>query len=335
MKLLILAAASLAVVSCGSLSLEDLEFHAWKLKFGKVYRTLEEEAWRKDIWLSTRRRVLAHNILADQGIKTYRMGMNHFSDMDDEEHRSTVLLKSDMFLNETKTTALHGAHSSRQKGGTKLPESFDWRDKNCVTAVKMQGQCGSCWAFSTTGALESHTCIKYDHLPSLSEQQLVDCSKPYGTQGCHGGWMYEALQYVHENGGIDTEESYPYEGEESSCRFKQSGVGAKCDGYVTVTPRDELALQETVATVGPVTIAIDVYKDFWGYQSGIYDEPLCNQSSLLHAMLVVGYGSEDGQDYWLVKNSWDSTWGENGYIRMSRNKSNQCDIATYAYYPKM
>ncbi|XP_063039883.1 procathepsin L-like [Engraulis encrasicolus] len=335
MKLYIIAAACLAVVSCASISLEDLEFHAWKLKFGKKYHTVEEEAHRKDIWLSSRRRVLAHNILADQGISTYRRGMNHLSDMDDEEQRNMVLHKSAMLLNNTKVMAPQRTYSSRQRGGAKLPEAVDWREENCVTPVKMQGSCGSCWAFSTAGALESHTCIKHGYLPSLSEQQLVDCSKPYGTEGCNGGWMYEALAYVHDNGGIDTEDAYPYEGKDSDCRFDPSGVGAKCDGYVTVPHGDELALQEVVATVGPVTIAIDVVQSFYEYESGIYDEPLCSQTKSLHAMLVVGYGSEGGQDYWLVKNSWDTNWGDSGYIRMSRNKSNQCDIATYAYYPEM
>ncbi|XP_041964360.1 procathepsin L-like isoform X1 [Alosa sapidissima] len=335
MKLLIIAAASLAVVSCASLSLEDLEFHAWKLKFGKVYRTPEEEAQRKDIWLSTRRRVLTHNILADQGIKTYRMGMNHFSDMTREEHHNTVLLRSTILSNETKATRQRGASPSRQTGGTKLPSSFDWRKMGCVTGVKNQGPCGSCWAFSTTGALESHTCIKHGRLPSLSEQQLVDCSGSYGTKGCHGGWMYDAFNYIQANGGIDTEDAYPYEGQDLPCRFKPSGVGATCTGYVTVTPGDELSLQDTVASVGPVAVAIDVYNDFWAYESGVYNEPSCKETNLLHAMLVVGYGTQDGQDYWLVKNSWDSSWGEEGYIKMSRNKANQCDIASYAFYPQV
>ncbi|XP_076151640.1 cathepsin L-like peptidase isoform X3 [Alosa pseudoharengus] len=275
MRLLIIAAASLAVVSCASFSLEDLEFHAWKLKFGKVYRTPEEEARRKDIWLSTRRRVLTHNILADQGIKTYRMGMNHYSDMTREEHQNTVLLRSTILSNETKAARQRGASPSRQTGGTKLPSSFDWRKMGCVTGVKMQGACGSCWAFSTTGALESHTCIKYGRLPSLSEQQLVDCSGSYGPEGCHGGWMYDAFKYIQENGGIDTEDAYPYEGQDLPCRFKPSGVGATCTGYVTVTPGDELSLQDTVASVGPVAVAIDVYKDFWAYESECCDVQRC------------------------------------------------------------
>ncbi|KAL2098489.1 hypothetical protein ACEWY4_004969 [Coilia grayii] len=274
MKLLILAAASLAVVSCASLSLEDLEFHAWKLKFGKAYRTLEEEAWRKDIWLSTRRRVLAHNILADQGIKTYRMGMNHFSDMDHEEFLNAVLLRRTILSNETKTLTQQGIVHSRQTGGaiTKLPKSVDWREKSCVTPVKDQTQhCGSCWAFSTTGALESHTCIKYGKLPSLSVQQLVDCSKPYGNDGCKGGYIDRAYQYVIKSGGVDTEDSYPYEAQDDTCRFKRSTVAASSKGYASVRPPgDEGALQEAVAVKGPVSVAIDAELDFRYYHSGVH-----------------------------------------------------------------
>ncbi|XP_012692203.2 procathepsin L-like [Clupea harengus] len=337
MRLLIIAAASLAVVSCASLSLEDLEFHAWKLKFGKSYRSPKEEAQRKLTWLSTRPRVLAHNILADQGIKTYRMGMNQFSDMDNEEYRNTVLLRSTFLSNETKTLDQRGINTSRQKGGTKLPDSVDWRKKACVTFVKDQTHhCGSCWAFSTTGALESHTCIKYGRLPSLSEQQLVDCSRSYGNMGCNGGYIDLTYQYVIKSGGVDTEDSYPYQAEDDNCRFKPSDVGASCRGYTKVkTPGNESALQEAVANEGPVSVAIDAERDFRFYESGVYDEPSCSRTRLNHAMLVVGYGTEDGQDYWLVKNSWSASWGEEGYIKMSRNQDNQCGIASYAFYPEV
>ncbi|KAG5285285.1 hypothetical protein AALO_G00001610 [Alosa alosa] len=333
MKLLIIAAASLAVVSCASLSLEDLEFHAWKLKFGKSYRTPEEETRRKDIWLSTRRRVLTHNILADQGIKTYRMGMNHFSDMDSEEFKENVLLRNMIPSNKTRTLPHRAAKPSTPKGGAvKLSASMDWRDSGCVTYVKDQGQCGSCWAFSATGALESHYCINYGHLYDLSEQQLVDCSWSYGNKGCNGGWMDSAFQYVTDTGGVDTEGYYPYEGEDGNCRFDPAGVAVTCRGYTDVTPQgDESALQSYVAQ-GPVSVAVDA-SDFQYYDSGVFYDSYCSSSNVNHAVLVVGYGTEGGQDYWLVKNSWGTSWGEQGYIKMSRNQGNQCGIASYASFP--
>ncbi|XP_062378188.1 procathepsin L-like [Sardina pilchardus] len=333
MKLLIIAAASLAVVSCASLSLEDLEFHAWKLKFGKSYRTAEEEARRKDIWLSTRRRVLTHNILADQGIKTYRMGINQFSDLDDKEYRHT-LMNNLVPPNATKTSHEQSEMYFRHtEVGAKVPKYQDWRQMGCVTDVKVQNDCHSSWAFSATGALESHTCIYKGHLPSLSEQQLVDCSRSFGNDGCNGGSVVYAFQYVVSNNGIDTEDSYPYEAKESTCQSNPN-IGAYCIGIRVLIPGDEDMLQAAVGYMGPVSAVIDATQaSFQSYTSGVYGESQCSSSSANHAVLVVGYGSEGGQDYWLVKNSWGVNWGDEGYIKMSRNKNNQCGIASQASFP--
>ncbi|XP_063039879.1 procathepsin L-like isoform X3 [Engraulis encrasicolus] len=333
MKLYIIAAACLAVVSCASISLEDLEFHAWKLKFGKVYQIVEEEAYRKDIWLSSRRRVLAHNILADQGIHTYRRGMNHLSDMTAEEYGH--LLGDQTPRNVTMSPPEETVMTHKpQLGSSRLPESVDWRVTGCVTDVKDQGNCGSCWAFSATGALESHTCIKYRRLPSLSEQQLVDCSWKYGNEGCNGGYKDRAFQYVTDNGGIDTEASYPYEARDATCRFKSSNIGAYCQGRQYLDKGNERALQEALANVGPVSVSVDAsHHSFLHYSSGVYNEPACSNSKTSHAMLAVGYGKEKRQKYWLVKNSWGVGWGEKGYIKMARNKRNQCCIACYPVYP--
>ncbi|XP_063039882.1 procathepsin L-like [Engraulis encrasicolus] len=334
MKLYIIAAACLAVVSCASISLEDLEFHAWKLKFGKVYQTVEEEAYRKDIWLSSRRRVLAHNILADQGIHTYRMGMNHLSDMTAEEYGH--LLGDLTPLNVTIPPPEDPVMTLKPQADSPqpLPESMDWRKTNCVTNVKDQGYCGSCWAFSATGALESHICIKYRRLYSLSEQQLVDCSGKYGNKGCDGGYKDRAFQYVKDNGGIDYEVYYPYEARDSTCRFKSRYIGAYCRGYQRLAYNNERALQVALAKIGPVSVSVDASRDsFMRYSSGVYNDPACSSSKTDHAMLAVGYGTENGQEYWLVKNSWGVGWGEKGYIKMARNKRNQCCIACKPVYP--
>uniref|UniRef100_A0A3Q0SNK4 Cathepsin L.1 n=1 Tax=Amphilophus citrinellus TaxID=61819 RepID=A0A3Q0SNK4_AMPCI len=331
MKLLLVAAAVLAVASCASISLEDLEFHAWKLKFEKSYDSPSEEAYRKQVWLSNYKFVLMHNILADQGLKSYRLGMTYFADMENEEYKQLIshgcLGSFNASLSRSDATFL------QLPEGIELPDTVDWRAKGYVTGVKNQMQCGSCWAFSATGALEGQNFRKTGKLVSLSEQQLVDCSGSFGNMGCNGGWMYKAFQYIRYNGGIDTEDSYPYEAKDRLCRYNPYSIGAKCTGYVSVSSF-ESALQQAVAMIGPVSVAIDASNpSFQLYHSGVYDEPGCSSTFLDHGVLAVGYGTYYGHDYWLVKNSWGLGWGEDGYIRMSRNKYNQCGIASAASYP--
>uniref|UniRef100_UPI0037E941A0 cathepsin L.1 n=1 Tax=Semicossyphus pulcher TaxID=241346 RepID=UPI0037E941A0 len=332
MKLLLVVAAVLAVASCARVSLEDLEFHAWKLKYGRSYNSPVEETHRKEIWLSNRRVVLVHNIMADQGIKSYRLGMTYFADMENEEYKR--LISQGCLGKFNSSEPRHGATFFRLPELSDLPNTVDWRDKGYVTDIKDQKQCGSCWAFSATGSLEGQNFRKTGKLVSLSEQQLVDCSGDYGNMGCDGGLMDQAFQYIQANGGIDTEDSYPYEAEDGQCRFNPANIGAKCSGYVDVKQGDEGALKEAVATIGPVSVGIDASNmSFQLYESGVYDEPDCSSSELDHGVLAVGYGSDGGKDYWLVKNSWGLGWGQKGYIMMTRNKSNQCGIATAASYP--
>lgn len=213
-----------------------------------------------------------------------------------------------------------------------LPTAIDWRS-NAVTPVKHQGKCGSCWSFSTTGALEGQHFRKNKKLVSLSEQNLVDCSKK-GNHGCSGGWMNTAFQYIKDNGGIDTEKSYPYLGTDTQkCKFSKSSIGATCTGFTSIATADEKQLMNAVATVGPIAVAIQVTRSFQTYQSGVYYEVGCDPRKLNHAVLIVGYGTEGSNDYWLVKNSWGTQWGQDGYIKMSRNKNNNCGIASAASYP--
>jgi cathepsin L len=223
---------------------------------------------------------------------------------------------------------------------TKVPfvgaVNVDWRTKGAVTAVKNQGQCGSCWSFSTTGSVEGCHQISTGSLVSLSEQNLMDCSWNQGNEACNGGLMTPAMTYIISNGGIDTESSYPYTATSShTCRYSAANRGSTEKSYTNVAKGDENDLANKV-NIGPTSVAIDASQSsFQLYKSGVYYEPRCSSTQLDHGVLAVGYGTDDTSkaDYWIVKNSWGTSWGMSGYIWMSRNRNNNCGIATMATLP--
>ncbi|KFM79809.1 Cathepsin L, partial [Stegodyphus mimosarum] len=304
----------------------DVHWDNFKRVFQKQYSG-EEESKRRLIWENHVADIVRHNLEYDLGIHSYRKGLNEYADLGHEEFVKTLNGFKGVRLNKSTSTFMPLFNIN-------LPDTVDWRQKGLVTGVKNQGQCGSCWAFSTTGSLEGQHKKKTGKLVSLSEQNLMDCSGPEGNMGCEGGLMDQAFEYIKKNKGIDTEQSYPYTAQDGTCHYKKASSGATCTGYIDVASGDESALQQAVATIGPISVAIDASQEsFQLYQGGIYNEPACSSMFLDHGVLAVGYGSENGVDYWLVKNSWGTSWGENGYIKMSRNKNNQCGIATQASYP--
>ncbi|XP_061164739.1 procathepsin L-like [Saccostrea echinata] len=316
----------LVCTSYGSLSdvFLDKEWEDFKHIYGKIYSQQEEQE-RKLIWKENIDFINKHNTEADLGHHSYRLGMNKYGDMTSEEVSA--------ILNGARGFSVMNGSTFLPPNNLRLPDTVDWRTKGYVTPVKDQGRCGSCWAFSTTGALEGQHFRKTRKLVSLSEQNLLDCDKK--SHGCQGGLPEEAFKYIKENGGIDTEESYPYVGKNQfKCKFRPSNVGAKCTGIVNIPSGNELQLQKAVASVGPISVAIDAsVKTFHLYKEGVYNEKRCSTRQLDHAVLVVGYGVYEGDEYWLVKNSWSKSWGMDGYIMMSRNKDNQCGIASEAMYP--
>jgi len=309
----------------------ESEWQDFKSKHGRTYSE-DEEVMRKQNFMDNMKKIEMHNYLHDKGQTTYRLGINEYADMSVKEFTSMM----NGFRRSNKTTVRDFQHSTYLSPAmpVDLPALVDWRTEGYVTPVKNQGQCGSCWSFSTTGSVEGQHFRKTGKLVSLSEQNLVDCSTSYGNHGCNGGVMDYAFQYIKDNDGIDTEMSYPYEAMDDTCRYRRRSVGATVSGFVDVPENDEEKLKEAVATVGPVSIAIDAsHQSFQLYHSGVYDEPECSSTQLDHGVLVVGYGTEEGQDYWLVKNSWGPEWGLDGYVKMARNKDNQCGIAAMASYP--
>jgi len=258
---------------------------------------------------------------------TWKAGINEYSDMSWEEFSHAYLIQEPQ---DCSATAV-----GHKLTGKAIPDEVDWRTKGVVTPVKNQGQCGSCWTFSTTGAVESAHAIAHGDLPILSEQQLIDCAGAFDNNGCDGGLPSHAFQYIMYNGGLDTEQTYAYEAADGACRFVTGGVGAKLKNEVNITEGSESELTDAIANVGPVSIAYQVASDFKNYVSGVYSSTICKSGPMdvNHAVLAVGYGMEDQKTpYYLVKNSWGTSFGIDGYFKIIRGQ-NMCGVATCASYP--
>ena len=307
------------------------EWEQWKAKFERVYETAEEEIRRHVIWEAHKIYVDTHNKNADRF--GFTLGMNNFADLENSEFKQWNGLLYDPLRPRNESNV------RRVDNVDDLPATVDWRTKNVVTPVKNQGSCGSCWAFSATGSLEGQHAINTGKLVSLSEQQLVDCSRSFGNHGCQGGLPDNAFKYIASVKGDDTEASYPYKAENGAkCLYNASNVGASDTSYHDIPSKDENVLKEAVANVGPISTGMDAsHITFQLYHSGVYDPWfLCSSTHLDHGVLIVGYGSQKWlfgtHDYWLVKNSWGTGWGEDGYFKILRG-DNKCGIATMASYP--
>jgi len=300
-------------------------FRAWATAFGRSYATLEEESGAFITWLDNLYTIGETN---SAGL-TYKLGLNQFSDMNAEEFK--------LYVHGADGACFKGADAGfvANRGGQDIvledveadfaaaavqaPESVDWSTKGVVTPVKNQGQCGSCWSFSATGAMECVYAIKTGTLNSLSEQELVDCAgRSYGCDGCNGGQMTGAMEYAAKEGGLCSESEYKYTARDGTCRA--SSCGKKYDankGYKAVTKHSSSALEQATAE-GCVSIGIEADQTaFQHYSSGVLTGS-CG-TRIDHGVLVVGYGTSGSQKYWKVKNSWGETWGDRGYVLICRD----------------
>ncbi|KAK4483691.1 hypothetical protein RD792_010892 [Penstemon davidsonii] len=299
-----------------------LSFVRFAHRYGKRYEDVEEIQRRFEIFSENLRMIRSHN---RKGL-SYTMGVNEFADITWEEFRRHRLGAAQ---NCSATT--RGSHKLTH---VVLPESKDWRETGIVSPIKNQGHCGSCWTFSTTGALEAAYAQAFGKSISLSEQQLVDCAGAFNNFGCHGGLPSQAFEYIKYNGGLDTETAYPYTGKNGHCKYSSENVGVQVLDSVNITLGAEDELKHAVAFVRPVSVAFEVVSGFRAYKSGVFTSTTCGNSPMdvNHAVLAVGYGVENGIPYWLIKNSWGADWGDEGYFKMEMGK-NMCGVATCASYP--
>ena len=304
------------------------EFSNFQDKFVKKYENINEFETRFQIFRTNLRNIITHNMDHSQN---FTMGVNQFTDLTPQEFKAQYVsgLKAEVGL------AGCGSFSGSASGA---PASIDWRAKGAVTSVKDQGQCGSCWTFSSTGAVEGAWAIAKGQLIDLSEEELVECAGlKYGSMGCNGGQMEGAFKYIIEKGQCSLS-SYPYTsgtGQSGSCKTSCSPV-AKLTSCSDVKPNDQLSLKAAVAKQ-PVSIAIEAdTKYFQSYSSGILTSSTCG-TNLDHGVLITGYGTENGIDYWMVKNSWSTSWGDQGYVKIARSSSTNdqgiCGIAMQPSFP--
>jgi len=326
------------VVSAFSVTLEEAQesFKEFQAEHQVVYDSPEEYSLRFKIFLHNLQRVEKLN--AEKTGAVY--GVTKFSDLTEQEFADLYLSRPQ----EKASTDLPQADLNACAAKTRFGEEhcisaptasdFDWTTKGAVTVVKDQGQCGSCWSFGTTGDLEGTWFLAGHNLISLSEQQLVSCDTVFNA-GCNGGLQEAAFRYIIKIGGIQSEADYPYtsgNGRVPACDIQPARFVANMSAWAQVSSgaSGEANMAPYLASNGPITIGINA-SNMQLYRSGIANPSNCNPNQLDHAVLIVGYGTENGVDYWKIKNSWGPAWGEKGYYRIVRG-SNACGVAEDAVH---
>ncbi|XP_030750145.1 ervatamin-C-like [Sitophilus oryzae] len=299
---------------------EEQRWAQFKLDNSITFSNATEEAVRYNIFEENLKKIEEHNKLYDEGKVSWTQSVTEFTHLSADEFSALLTYK----IRKTDTVRMNLLEGFNLS----VPETFDWKDQGKVTKVKNQKSCGSCWAFAIIAATESHYLIKTNQTIMLSEQNLVDCCpRKYSCFGCDGGSLIGAWLYMMET-GVALESDYPYTGNQGTCQNKTKLF--KIKKYVLL-PKNEVSMKENVANVGPLAVSLNADL-LQNYNSGILDDSTCPTNKNNHAVLVVGYGNKKSTDYWHVKNSWGSNWGESGYFKIKRG-SNTCGIQQEAQYP--
>lgn len=298
-------------------------FQEWKAKHAKTYKSPEEEMFRLFNFHKNYLKVSGHSETS------YQVGLNLFADLTEQEFIAK-------YTGYNYAPVKTGVRSEPQQSLGQIPTSVDWRQQGAVNPVQNQGQCGSCWAFSAVASFEGVAKIAGYQLYKFSEQQLVDCSTAEGNQGCNGGLMDQAFEYVKKEGGLEAETSYPYKAVEQKCKANTTLLlPPKVSSWVDV-PKDNCTALLNAIALNPTSVAIAA-NAIQFYTSGVFSSKFCG-TGLNHGVTAVGYGtdSSSGKQFWLVRNSWGASWGEQGYIRMDRAiqpSTGICGICMAASYP--
>merc|ERR1719186_2104595 len=313
---LLLTASLFLLLTTAAMASTPEEWAKFKVKHEKLY-SKEEDTMRSKIWKKNLEKVEKHN----SENHTFTMAVNKFSDWTTEEFNAILGFRPPVGRKTTK---------GRRFQNKENPDVVDFREDGLVTPVKDQGDCGSCWAFSASGAMEGAWAKSKGELVSLSEQQLLDCVE---GSDCGGGFENDAFRYVIEN-GIQSEESYEYRGVEGQCQADESEFVAHFRRFEEVDP-DESQIESALVEVGhPIAVAVRA-EEMLNYQEGIFDDPRCrvdDLSELNHAVLIVGFDKSGPEPFWIVKNSWSTGWGEEGFMKMKMGV-NICGINEAASFP--
>lgn len=330
--LLILSVADpqiLQVTDRWPLGATELLFRAFLQKYNKEYHSRDEYSHRLGIFARNLARAAEHQALDPTAVH----GVTPFSDLTEAEFEEAFTgLASPGWV--TRRPEFPTAAVMEVDG---LPSSFDWREKGAVTNVKIQGVCGSCWAFSTTGAVEGANFLATGKLVNLSEQQLLDCDhtcdavkKEECNNGCRGGLMTNAYNYLMQSGGLMEEKSYPYTGRQGECKFDEEKIAVRVTNF-TVIPLDEQQMMANLVHRGPLAVGLNA-AFMQTYIKGLSCPLICPRKWINHGVLLVGYGARGYsilrlgfKPYWIIKNSWGKQWGEQGYYRLCRGH-NICGI---------